>query len=154
MDRTMHVMIGTQRKYLHVYSSNIYTGLIIKPKAYPKVKPTVNMVWVRKATDPESYFGVMPKIYRGMIPELSPIIMPTNTLPRKRGTKERSRHWTIILMIAQRSKIIIRYRCLIYLSNLSIKNAPKKIIESCTDDCPKRNCRCDYWNVDVCFIVG
>jgi len=60
-----------------------------------------------------------------MIPELSPMTIPTKILPKNRGINDKSKHWTIILKIAQKSKIIIKYRCVILVSNFSIKNEPK-----------------------------
>jgi hypothetical protein len=66
------------------------------------------MVCVKKATDPESYFGVTPKMYLGMMPELSPMIIPTKILPKKRGMNDKSRHCTMILKIAHKSKTIIK----------------------------------------------
>ena len=107
-------MIGKHKKCLHVYSSKIYSGSIINPNAYPNVNPTVNNVCVRNATDPDNYLGVTPKIYLGMIPEFSPIIMPTIILPKKRGRNDKSIHCTIMLMIAKTSSKTIKTLCLTF----------------------------------------
>ncbi len=56
------------------------------------MSPTVNIVCVKNATDPESYFGVTPKMYLGIMPEFNPMIIPTRTLPKNNGIKERSMH--------------------------------------------------------------
>lgn len=84
--------MGKHKKCLQVYSSNIYSGLIMNPNAYPNVNPTVNKVCVRNATEPDNYFGVTPKIYLGIIPEFNPMIIPTSILPKNRGQNERSIH--------------------------------------------------------------
>lgn len=86
----------------------------MNPNAYPNVNPTVNNVWVRNATEPDNYFGVTPKIYLGMIPEFSPMIIPTNILPKKRGKKDKSIHCTIMLMIAKTSSKTIKNLCLTF----------------------------------------
>lgn len=96
----------------------------MNPNAYPKVNPTVNNVCVKNATDPDNYLGVTPKMYLGMMPELSPIIIPTNILPKKRGKNDKSIHWTMMLMIAKTSNKTIRNLCLTFCSNFSMKNAP------------------------------
>jgi hypothetical protein len=64
-----------------------------------------------------------------MMPELSPIIIPTNILPKKRGKNDKSIHCTMMLMIAKRSNKTIRKRCLTFLSNFSIKKAPEIKLE-------------------------
>lgn len=117
-------MIGNIKKYRHVYSSNISSGSIIKPNAYPKVNPTVKRVCVRNATEPDNYFGVTPKIYLGMIPELSPMIIPTNILPKNSGKKDKLMHCTMMLIIANTSSKTIKNLCLTFLSSFSIKKAP------------------------------
>jgi hypothetical protein len=112
------------------------------------------MVWVKKATDPESYFGVIPKMYLGMMPELRPMIIPTKILPKKSGMNERSRHWRMILKIAQRSKTIIKYRWRTLRSSFSIKKAPNRLRREDTNDGAKGYGSSDDGNIDISVFIG